>query len=130
VAKPDLASVNVLDVTPVRLAAWEERGDRVVLIRPRPRAAWYLLPYEWLRYLLAVHRIQLDAVGSAAWLACDGARTTGDIASLLRDAFGETVEPVEQRLGQLVRRLRHEGLLAYRELDAPITHPDTQLNAR
>jgi Coenzyme PQQ synthesis protein D (PqqD) len=113
----DLSAINLLDVTPVRLADWEERGDRVVLLRPQPRAPWYLLPFEWVRYLLAVHRIQLDVTGSTAWRACDGTRTTGEIVPLVRQAVGAVAEPLEERLGQLVRRLRHEGLLAYRDLD-------------
>ena len=40
-----------------------------------------------------------------------------DIVNHVRGAFGERVEPVEARLGGLIRRLRSEGLLAYREFD-------------
>jgi len=112
-----LNAVNVLDVSPMRLADWEEHGDRVVLIRPRPRVSWYLLPLEWLRYLLAVRRIRLDAMGSAVWRACDGHHTVAEIAPAIRGAFRADAEPVEQRVGVLVRRLRHEGLLAYRDHD-------------
>lgn len=110
-------TVNVLDVVPVRLADWEEHADAVVLIRPRPRAPWYLLPLEWLRHLLAVRRIRLDATGSAVWRACDGRRTVADVAPAVRETFGVDAEPVEQRVGLLVRRLRREGLLAYRDYD-------------
>ena len=45
-----------------------------------------------------------------------------------RSAFGATAEPVEQRLGQLVRRLRREGLLAYRDLDRMYGPPGHPLN--
>lgn len=112
-----LNAVNVLDVSPMRLADWEEHGDRVVLIRPHPHVPWYLLPLEWLRYLLAVRRIRLDAMGSAVWRACDGHHSVAEIAPGIRDAFGAGAEPVEQRVGLLVRRLRREGLLAYRDHD-------------
>jgi hypothetical protein len=115
--RADLGSVNVLDVVPVRLADWEDDGGRVVLIRPYPRAPWYLLPIEWLRWALAVRRVRLDETGSAAWRACDGARPVSEIAGAVRDRFGAAAEPVETRLGLLIRRLRREGLLAYRGHD-------------
>jgi len=113
-ARSGLASTNLLDVVPVRAARWEDQGDRVVVHRPRPQAPWYLLPLEWLRFAMAVRRIRLDRVGSAAWRDCDGHRTVGDVARRVRSAFGEPAEPVEERLGHLVRLLQREGLLAYR----------------
>jgi hypothetical protein len=134
--RPALHTVNVLDVVPVRLADWEDHGTRVVLVRSRPRAPWYLLPFEWLRSALAVRRIRLDAVGSTVWRACDGTRRGSAIAAAVRSAFGDQAEPVEERVGQLLRRLRAEGLLAYRDIDQirgqagrqlPEAHP---LNAR
>jgi len=121
-SRRDLTSVNVLDVVPVRLADWEDHGSHVVLLRPPPHAPWYLLPLEWLRTALAVRRIRLDAVGSAAWRACNGTRTGGTIAAIVRDAFGTEAEPIEQRLGHLIRQLRREGLLAYRDID-PVRGP-------
>jgi hypothetical protein len=117
VHRADLGAVTVLDVVPVRLGNWEDAGDHVVIVRPPPRAPWYLLPVELLRWALAVRRIRLDAVGSAAWRACDGTRRAGDIVPLVRAAFGADAEPIEERMGQLIRRLRREGLLAYRDLD-------------
>ena len=112
--RPQGTDQNLLDLVPERTAEWEERADTVVLRRPWPQAAWYLLPLEWLRYGLAVRRIRLDDVGSAVWRACDGHRTVGEIALCLRERFGPPVEPVEERLGVLVRQLRREGLLTYR----------------
>jgi hypothetical protein len=112
-----LQTVNVLDVTPIRLADWEDHEECVVVVRPKPQVRWYLLPIEWLRYALAVHRIRLDPIGSLVWRGCDGAQTVAEIVSGVREVFGPDAEPVEQRLGQLIRRLRQEGLLAYRGLD-------------
>ena len=105
---------NLLDLVPLRAAHWEEQGDRVVVHRPRPSAPWYLLPLEWLRFSMAVRRIRLDRVGSAAWRDCDGQRTVGDVARRLRTVFGDPAEPVEERLGHLIRMLHREGLLVYR----------------
>jgi len=117
VTRRDLTKVNVLDVVPVRLADWENHADHVVVIRPHPRVPWHLLLLEWVRYGLAVRRIRLDPIGSMAWRNCDGALTVAEIAEIVREVVGTVAEPVEQRLGQLIRRLRNEGLLAYRDLE-------------
>jgi Coenzyme PQQ synthesis protein D (PqqD) len=124
---PRRADLNLLDLVPARMAEWDEREEAVVVRRPRPRAPWYLLPLEWLRFGLAVRRIRLDRVGSAAWRACDGRRTVGEIADLLRDRFGNAVEPAEERLGMLVRRLQREGLLIYRSARLGSEEPLTGL---
>lgn len=121
--RSDLTKVNVLDVVPVRLADWENHADRVVVIRPRPRVPWHLLLLEWVRYGLAVRRIRLDPIGSLAWRNCDGALTVAEIVGIVREVAGSEAEPVEERLGQLIRRLRNEGLLAYRDLDSVGTPP-------
>jgi hypothetical protein len=71
---------------------------------------------------MAPPRIRLDEVGSFAWTRLDGRTTVGEIAAELRQRFGDQAEPVEQRLGQFVRVLRRERLVAYRGYDdAPET---------
>lgn len=112
-----LRETNLLDVVPVRLAKWEDHDDHVIIIRPRPRAAWYLLPLEWLRYLMAVRRIRGGPIVAAVWRACDGRTTVREVVARVREAFGDDAEPAEDRVGELARRLRREGLLAYRDLD-------------
>ncbi len=110
--------VNLLDLTPRRLAEWSEPEDgRVVLERPRPpgRGPRQWLP--WLRYVLASRCIRLDRAGSLAWRLMDGRHTVGEVARAMRDELGEEVEPAEERLGHLVRLLRREDLLAYAEDD-------------
>lgn len=110
---------NLLDVVPLRVADWLIDAGRVVVIRPRPRGIGLRIPFDWLAYFMAVRHIRLDDVGSTAWYALDGARTVGAVAELLRQRFGEAVEPAEHRLGHLVRLLHRERLLCYRGLDPP-----------
>lgn len=120
--------MNLVEVAPVRLAAWEDgpRG-RVVVVRPRPRPG----PDAWRRwgfYLLGARRIRLDDVGSAAWRLMDGRHTVGDLADRLRALFGGRVEPVEERLGRLVRILKREGLVGYGGYD-PVPRVEPALMA-
>lgn len=113
----ELESVNLLELIPVRVAEWTERGDRVVLERPRPAKRGLRGLIDRLLFLLSARRIRLDALGSYAWLRIDGQKTVGQVAAKLREEFGSEVEPVEERLGHLVRILRSEGLVGYRGWD-------------
>lgn len=108
-----LEAVNLLEIRPLRVAQWEREGDRVIVIRPRPtgRLPWVLI--EGLLHLLAARRLRLDEIGSASWLLLDGKHSVAEVANILRQRFGERVEPTEERLGHLVRVFRQEGLVAY-----------------
>ena len=109
--------MNLLDLTPVAAAEAEEKDGHVVVIRPQPVSRGLRAPVDWLIYLLAVRRLQLDEVGSFCWRHMDGRRTAGDIAKALRNEFGDTVEPAEERLGTFIRMLQREELVRFPELD-------------
>ncbi len=113
----ELEAVNLLEVTPVRLAEWEEKGERVVVVRPGPTRIGLAGIIDRLLYLLSARRIRLDSVGSFAWLKLDGELTVGQVAESLREEFGAKADPAEDRLGHLVRVFRREGLVAYRGWD-------------
>jgi len=113
----ELESINLLALKPVRLAEWDDKGDRVVVVRPRPVGPVPRVLLDRFFYLLAAKRLRLDQMGSASWLLLDGERSVAQVAELLRERFGEAVEPVEERLGHLVRVFRREGLVAYPEWD-------------
>lgn len=106
-----LKQVNLLELTPVRLATWTEADGKVVIERPKPASAHQIR--DQLRYWLAVRRIRLDERGSAVWLLLDGKKTVAQVAQALRSEFGPDVEPAEERTGDLVRMLHSEDLLAY-----------------
>jgi len=107
--------VNLLDLTPVASADVEEKDGRVVILRPRPTAGGWRTPLDWLIYLLAPARIRLDDVGSFCWRQIDGRRTAGDIAKAMRDEYGDSVEPAEERLGKFIRWLQRDELVSFRE---------------
>ena len=119
----ELEQINLLELTPVRLASWSEVDGRVVIERPKPESTGKVR--EQLRYWLAVRRIRLDERGSLAWRLLDGTKTVADVALALREEFGEQVEPAEDRAGQLVRMLHREDLLGYPEWDE--IQPDHQV---
>jgi len=97
----------------VRLAEWQEQDGRVVVSRPRPTSRGLRGFADLISYWLSVPRIRLDEVGSATWLLLDGRRTVDEVAELVRERFGDAVEPAEERIGTFVRTLRYQGFLAY-----------------
>jgi len=107
---------NLLDMTPVREVEWEEDESGVVtLVRRRPRVRGPRSMGRWVSFMLAPPRIRLDEVGSFAWLRMSGSIDVGDLAALVREEFGDRVEPVNQRLGHLVRLLKRERFVSYME---------------
>ena len=68
-------------------------------------------------YALAPRKLRLDDVGSFCWRQIDSRRTALEIATALRDEFGESVEPAEERLGKFIHWLQREELVRFPELD-------------
>lgn len=112
-SEADLKNVNLMELTPVRVADWIEDGGRITLLRPRYPASGLKGLLKRISWSMSASRIRLDAIGSAAWLRMDGSATVGRIAGELREEFGEEAEPSEERVGTFVRQLRKEGLLGY-----------------
>jgi len=100
------AEKNLLDLRPVRLVEHRLEGERVTVLIPKFRSRWM----GWLQKRLPKPHLhlQLDGVGSAVWLDCDGQRRVSDIGDRLKARFGDEVEPVWDRLGLFIRKM-HEG---------------------
>jgi len=113
IEKEALASENLLEMTPLRVAAWQEVEDRVVVERPRSSVRGLRGLGERVSYFLSMRKIRLDERGSFLWHLVDGERSVSEVAEAMRGQFGEEVEPAEERVGQLIRMLRRERLLAY-----------------
>lgn len=109
----DLEGVNLLGLAPVRLAEWEEEHGKVVVLRPFPTARGVRGLLDRFFHRMSASRIRLDEVGSVAWRALDGSRTVAEVAGLLREEFGEKVDPADRRLAHLIWQMRREGLVAY-----------------
>ena len=113
----ELEGVNLLGLAPRRVAEWEEADGTIVLLRPQPSSTGLRGALDRFFHKMSASRIRLDEVGGFAWLHFDGQRTVGGVGELMREEFGEKVEPVEERLGQFVLIMRKEGFLIYPEWD-------------
>ena len=113
----ELEGVNLLGLAPRRVAEWEETDGTLVLLRPEPSSAGLRGVLDRFFHKMSASRIRLDEVGAFVWLNFDGERTVGEVGELMREEFGEKVEPVEERLGHFVWVMRKEGFLMYPEWD-------------
>lgn len=109
-----------MDIAPVRIADWEEKSDRVVVIRPKPARRGFRGAMDWFLYLMSARKIKLDEIGTFVWLQLDGRQTVAQVARRIEQEYGDRVKPAGERLGYLVRVLRKEGLLGYPGWDESI----------
>ena len=103
--KSEQQEVNLLDLVPVRLLDSETGEDgSVCVLKPRYTNR-LMVRFVMPRMSNPNARVSLDAFGSHVWQRIDGSATVRDIGTSLREAFGEEVEPVFQRLGLFCKQL-------------------------
>lgn len=107
-----LQGLNLLDLIPVRLHQWEQVSeDQIIILMPKFRNGFlrtWLMPRLRHPYI----RIKLDAYGSEVWRHCDGKTSVATIAQVLRQKFGEKIEPVYDRLALFIRQSVRTDLMS------------------
>jgi Coenzyme PQQ synthesis protein D (PqqD) len=104
--------INLFECTPKQLFSWEENEEELVVVNmPRFHVAWmqrYLVPSKKSPYI----KITLDEFGTLAWKRIDGSTSLMTIADALVEEFGESVQPIEERLATFIRLLKERGFLS------------------
>ena len=62
-------------------------------------------------------RVELDDIGSALWLLCDGKRNVKEIAGIMRERFGDRIEPCYERMGLFFQQLEGARFITYTNLE-------------
>ncbi len=101
--------MNLLEFIPIRQFEWKENNLITVKV-PRFRSKLGrkfcgLIKKEF------TFNVNLDKYSSYTWKLCDGERTVREIRDLLKQEFGEEVEPVNERLGELLRIMERNRLI-------------------
>jgi hypothetical protein len=113
-------NINLLDLTPERIFDFTiNDANHVVVAMPRFHVAWmqkYLVPKRRDPFI----KITLDEFGSLAWNLCDGTRNVHAISEALVEHFGESVQPVYERIGVFMRQLKDRGFIRLRKMDGSI----------
>lgn len=115
----DLDGLDLVGLAPLRCARWRERGEVVVIERPRPEGRGLAAARPWIAYWLAPRRIRLDDMGSFVWHRLDGRATLSEIARAVGEAYPDDAQVVEERVEMYVRMLHAEGLVTFPGLVEP-----------
>jgi hypothetical protein len=105
-------------LVPEQKIDWEvDPETKFVIIKKtkfkNPLLKKYLLP----KLKRPNYSIKLDKIGSYIWQKINGKNTFADIAENMRKEFGESVEPVNDRLGQFINSLRRYEFITFLNMD-------------
>jgi len=109
--------VNLLELVPERTVQSETGEDGLVtVLGPRFRTS-LMKKLIGSRLKSPYFRIKLDDVGSTVWENIDGVRNIGEIAGILRDRFGERIEPCNDRLAMFFTQLEMSRYIRYTNIE-------------
>lgn len=60
-------------------------------------------------------RVRLDELGTSVWRLCDGEHSVRDIGESIHREFGETIEPLYERLRSFLEQMRRNDLIEWRD---------------
>lgn len=90
---------------------WEEKKGKVKLIFHHDKAIEKFV--RWLVKKPDTSDIELDKLGSRVWMLIDGVNSIYDIGQIVLEEFGESCEPVYDRLIMYIRYLNRRGWIAF-----------------
>lgn len=114
--KKRIKQSDFFDLTPVRVHEHYEGDDGVLtIVIPKFRKK-FMRKYVAPRMKHPNYKLDLDDVGKTAYKNIDGERKVSDIAEIMKEEFGEKIEPMEERLNEFFRRLYTGSLITFNEL--------------
>jgi hypothetical protein len=105
-------TIEMMDCVPLRKFEWEtdEETNHIIIIRPK-----FLMPF-WQNFFTPIlkgkhFKIKLDELGSESWLAMDGENSIEQIGKILAKKYGDSIEPIYERLIKFVLQLHREKFI-------------------
>ena len=109
--------VNLLELVPERIVGSETGEDGIVTVHA-PRFHSRILKRLIEPRLKRPHMmIRLDEIGTAVWEQIDGSRNVAAIGEMMRERFGERIEPCHDRLAMFFTQLELSRFIRYRNLE-------------
>ena len=110
--KEDLKQDNFLLYVPKKKHnTWEIRKGKVYLIFYHTKLIEKFV--RWLVKKSNISDIALDELGSTIWILIDGKATVYEIGKKLEEKFGDSCQPVYERLILYIRYLNRRGWISF-----------------
>ena len=109
--------VNLLELVPETLVDHEIDDDGIITLlipRYKNRLLKKLNDRSPARRFI---KIRLDEIGSRTWSCIDGKKDMREIGEMMREKFGDSIEPCYDRLGIFMTKLEYEKYIRYTNLD-------------
>ena len=108
--------VNLLELIPEKLVdeVLDNDGNVTLLVpRYKNRLLKKLHERSPSRRFVKIH---LDEIGSGTWDCIDGKKNVREIGEIVKEKFGEAIEPCYDRLGIFMTKLEYEKYIRYTNL--------------
>jgi hypothetical protein len=106
---------NLLKMKPVRTRKWKPNPkdkDLVSIIIPRFNTDLGKKLGRMFK-INQTYNVNLEKYGSSVWRLCNGEATVKEIGEVLREQYGEDVEPLYERLSYYLTLLEKNKLIKY-----------------
>ena len=105
-------SPNYLEYTPKRCEkySWTKDGQNIVTISVENKGMFHFFAQKFFGKPRN-SQIHLEEMGSFIWLQIDGKRNILEIGELVKEEFGESAEPLYERLSKYIRQLETLGFV-------------------
>ena len=113
--EPAQREINLLELVPEKNTGWEKDSEGyVVLLKPKIQHPFF--QKHVLTKLKRPHyKVKLDEIGSYFWEHCDGNQTVKDIAERMAEHFGDTIDPLYDRITLFLQNLEKNKFIKWKE---------------
>jgi hypothetical protein len=109
--------INLLELVPERIVQSETGDDGIVtVLGPRFKSV-FMKRLVSSRLKNPYFKVKLDEIGTTVWDNIDGERNIGEIAEILKEKFGESIEPCNDRLAIFFSQLELSRYIRYRNVE-------------
>jgi hypothetical protein len=106
-------NTNLLDYIPVQKVQWEQDEEKKVILKvPKTRNRLMISIIKAMKKSIFT-KVHLDEFGSFVWIQCDGKASVEQIGEKLKNEFGDSVDPVYERLGAFIKILAYQKYITY-----------------
>ena len=106
---------NLLDFIPVHNIDWDINPENELIVLKKPKFENSFLKQHLLPRLSNPNfTIKLDEYGSKVWQNINGEHKVHEIADKLKLTYGESVEPVYERVGKFIISLEKSKFIVYK----------------